>query len=111
MEPETRYATFRGDKIAYQALGAGPDLVHLTGTLTHIDIRWQEPLHAQFLHRLASFSRLILLDPRGTGASDPISLDPVPTWEDEVDDPTPCSTPSGRSVPPSSRATIPARSR
>ena len=86
MEPETRYATFRGDKIAYQALGAGPDLVHLTGTLTHIDIRWQEPLHAQFLHRLASFSRLILLDPRGTGASDPISLDPVPTWEDEVDD-------------------------
>jgi class 3 adenylate cyclase len=86
VDPETRYATFRGDKIAYQALGAGPDLVHLTGTLTHVDIRWQEPLHAHFLHRLASFSRLILLDPRGTGASDPISLDPVPTWEDEVDD-------------------------
>lgn len=86
MDPETRYATFRGDKIVYQVLGDGPDLVHLTGTLTHVDIRWQEPLHAHFLHRLASFSRLILLDPRGTGASDPISLDPVPTWEDEVDD-------------------------
>jgi class 3 adenylate cyclase len=86
VEPETRYATFRGDKIAYQALGEGPDLVHLTGTLTHVDIRWQEPLHAHFLQRLASFSRLILLDPRGTGASDPISLDPLPTWEDEIDD-------------------------
>ncbi len=86
MDPETRYATFRGDKIAYQVLGAGPDLVLLTGTLTHVDIRWQEPLHAHFLRRLASFSRLILLDPRGSGASDPISLDPLPTWEDEVDD-------------------------
>jgi len=86
VDPETRYATFRGDKIAYQALGAGPDLVLLTGTLTHVDIRWQEPLHAHFLHRLASFSRLVLLDPRGSGASDPISLDPLPTWEDEIDD-------------------------
>ena len=86
MDPETRYATFRGDKIAYQALGAGPDLVLLTGTLTHVDIRWQEPLHAHFLHRLAAFSRLVLLDPRGSGASDPISLDPLPTWEDEIDD-------------------------
>ncbi len=86
MDPETRYATFRGDKIAYQALGAGPDLVLLTGTLTHVDIRWQDPLHARFLHRLASFSRLVLLDPRGSGASDPISLDPLPTWEDEIDD-------------------------
>jgi len=84
--PETRYATFRGDKIAYQVLGSGPDLVFLTGTLTHVDIRWQEPLHKHFLHRLASFSRLILLDPRGCGASDPIPLDPLPTWEDEVDD-------------------------
>ena len=86
MDPETRYATFRGDKIAYQVLGAGPDLVLLTGTLTHVDLRWQEPLHAHYLRRLASFSRLILLDPRGSGASDPISLDPLPTWEDEVDD-------------------------
>ena len=29
---------------------------------------------------------LVLLDPRGSGASDPIALDPLPTWEDEVDD-------------------------
>ena len=86
MDPETRYASFRGDKIAYQVLGDGPDLVLMTGTLTHVDLRWQEPLHAHFLRRLASFSRLILLDPRGSGASDPIPLDPMPTWEDEVDD-------------------------
>ena len=86
MDPETRYASFGGDQIAYQVLGEGPDLVMLTGTLTHVDLRWQEPLHAHFLRRLASFSRLILLDPRGSGASDPIPLDPLPTWEDEVDD-------------------------
>ena len=86
MDPETRFATFSGDQIAYQVLGEGPDLVLLTGTLTHVDLRWQDPLHAHFLQRLASFSRLILLDPRGSGASDPIPLDPLPTWEDEVDD-------------------------
>jgi class 3 adenylate cyclase len=86
LDLQTRYATFRGDKIAYQVLGEGPDLVFLTGTLTHVDLRWQEPLHKDFLRRLASFSRLILLDPRGSGASDPIPLDPLPTWEDEVDD-------------------------
>ena len=86
MDPETRFASFGGDQIAYQVLGDGPDLVLLTGTLTHVDLRWQDPLHAHFLRRLASFSRLILLDPRGSGASDSIPLDPLPTWEDEVDD-------------------------
>jgi class 3 adenylate cyclase len=86
MDPETRYASFGGDRIAYQVVGEGPDLVMLTGTLTHVDLRWQEPAHAHYLRKLASFSRLILLDPRGSGASDPIPLDPLPTWEDEVDD-------------------------
>src|SRR5690606_2504231 len=31
-------------------------------------------------------SRLVLLDPRGCGASDPVPLEPLPTWEDEADD-------------------------
>ena len=56
VEPETRFASPGGDQIAYQVLGEGPDLVLLTGMLTHVDLRWQEPLHAHFLQRLASFS-------------------------------------------------------
>jgi pimeloyl-ACP methyl ester carboxylesterase len=34
------------------------------------------------LRRLASFSRLILFDPRGTGGSDPVPGKSVSTWED-----------------------------
>ena len=41
---------------------------------------------ARFLHGLASFSRLILLDKRGTGLSDPVPLDQLPTLEERMDD-------------------------
>jgi class 3 adenylate cyclase len=41
---------------------------------------------ARFFERLASFSRLILFDRRGAGASDPVPLDALPTWEDWTDD-------------------------
>jgi class 3 adenylate cyclase len=41
---------------------------------------------AAFLERLASFSRLILFDRRGTGASDAVPDTAMPTWEDWADD-------------------------
>ena len=41
---------------------------------------------ARFLRRLASFSRLILFDKRGTGMSDPVPLDQMPTLEERMDD-------------------------
>jgi class 3 adenylate cyclase len=47
---------------------------------------WQDPSLAHFLERLTSFSRLILIDKRGTGLSDPVSLDRLPTLEQRVDD-------------------------
>jgi class 3 adenylate cyclase len=47
---------------------------------------WEEPRVARFLDRLASFSRLILLDKRGTGLSDPVPLDRLPTLEERMDD-------------------------
>jgi class 3 adenylate cyclase len=53
---------------------------------SHIDLRWEEPLNEYFLHRLASFSRLILFDRRGTGVSDPVPFDHLPTWEQWADD-------------------------
>jgi class 3 adenylate cyclase len=62
------------------------DLVFLTGMSSHIDLRWEEPLNEYFLHRLASFSRLILFDRRGTGVSDPVPFDHLPTWEQWADD-------------------------
>jgi class 3 adenylate cyclase len=71
VQPETRYARVDGDRVAYQIVGEGVDLVLNTGSFSHVDIAWEEPGMALFLRRLASFSRLIRFDRRGTGASDP----------------------------------------
>jgi len=47
-------ASCSGDKIASQVLGDGRDARTLTGTVVHVDIRWQERIHARDLERLAS---------------------------------------------------------
>jgi class 3 adenylate cyclase len=79
---ETKYAWLGRDRIAYQVLGQGPpDLVVSFGSFGHIDIAWEDPGIALFFRTLASFSRLILFDRRGTGASDPVLLDALPPWE------------------------------
>jgi pimeloyl-ACP methyl ester carboxylesterase len=71
---KTRYArTADGDSIAYQVVGSGPlDVVYIPGLVSHLDIFWEDPFIAAFYNRLASFSRLILFDKRGTGLSDPL---------------------------------------
>ena len=69
--PETRFARIGDDRVAYQVLGDGPrDLVFSTGQWGHVDVDWEEPAVARFLRRLASFSRLIRFDARGSGLSD-----------------------------------------
>jgi class 3 adenylate cyclase len=80
VQPETRYAWLGQDRIAYQVLGEGPPDLVMTGAVT-IDVAWEDPGVALFLRSLASFSRLILFDRRGTGASDPPPPDPLPPWE------------------------------
>lgn len=85
--PETKYARSSDYHIAYQTIGTGPlDLLFLHGWISHIEHLWEEPRIARFLDRLASFSRLILLDKRGTGLSDPVPLDRLPTLEERMDD-------------------------
>jgi pimeloyl-ACP methyl ester carboxylesterase/class 3 adenylate cyclase len=78
----THYArTADGDSIAYQVVGDGPlDIVYVPGFVSHVDLFWQDPSIAAFYNRLASFSRLILFDKRGTGLSDPI-MSPQPFEE------------------------------
>ena len=71
LSPETRYAKSGDVSIAYQVVGDGPlDLVLVPGFVSHLDVDWDDPRHAHFLRRLASFSRLIRFDKRGTGLSD-----------------------------------------
>jgi pimeloyl-ACP methyl ester carboxylesterase len=83
-----RYARSSGDfSIAYQVVGDGPiDLVLSPGWVTHLELGWDIPPLARFLRRLASFSRLILFDKRGTGLSDRVSPDALPTLEQRMDD-------------------------
>jgi pimeloyl-ACP methyl ester carboxylesterase len=71
--------------IAYQTAGqGGADLVFVPGWVSHVEHAWEEPSFLPFLQRLASFSRLILLDRRGTGLSDPVER--LPTLEERMDD-------------------------
>lgn len=85
MLPETRYAKSGDVNIAYQVVGEGPrDLVLVPGWVSNIDMFWEEPALARFLKRLASFSRLILFDKRGTGLSDRVA--DMPGLEVRMDD-------------------------
>jgi class 3 adenylate cyclase len=85
--PETRYARSGPYNIAYQVVGDGPfDLLWIPGFVSNIELAWEEPLLARYLTRLARFSRLILFDKRGTGMSDRVSPDALPTLEERMQD-------------------------
>jgi class 3 adenylate cyclase/pimeloyl-ACP methyl ester carboxylesterase len=85
--PPTRFAKLGDDRIAYQVVGDSPvDLLWVSGIGDALDARWEYAPYASFLWRLASFSRLIMMDRRGMGASDPVPLDALPNWEEFVDD-------------------------
>ena len=86
-QPETRYARSGDVNIAYQVTGEGSfDLLWIPGFVSNIELMWEEPLLSHFLRRLASFSRLILFDKRGTGMSDRVPLDRLPALEERMDD-------------------------
>jgi pimeloyl-ACP methyl ester carboxylesterase len=86
-QPTTRYARTGTVSIAYQVVGDGPrDLVFVSGWVSHLEAGWDEPLLARFRRRLASFSRLILFDKRGTGMSDRVPDANLPTLEQRMDD-------------------------
>ncbi len=73
--------------IAYQVVGSGPvDLVFVMGWVSHLEYFWNEPSFARFLTRLSSMARLILFDKRGTGLSDPVPVNELPTLEQRMDD-------------------------
>ena len=87
MVPQTRYAKSGDVNIAYQVVGDGPvDLVYVPGWVSHVELAWELPDLADGFERLASFSRLILFDKRGTGMSDPVPADHLPTLEQRMDD-------------------------
>ena len=83
--PEVRYAKSGDVSIAYSVVGEGPfDLVFVGGwVLSSLEVAWEGP-PADFFRGLASFSRLILFDKRGTGLSDRVTG--IPDLETRMDD-------------------------
>ena len=85
MNGETRYARSGDLRIAYQVLGDGPiDLVWAPGYLSHLEQNQWWPSYASLIERMASFSRLIVFDRRGTGLSDRILS--LGSFEELLDD-------------------------
>jgi len=87
VEPDTRYARSGDAHIAYQVLGdSGPDLLYLSSGTISIGSIDDEPGYARFHQDLAAFARLIRMDLRGIGLSDPIDPSAPPSIEQWVGD-------------------------
>jgi pimeloyl-ACP methyl ester carboxylesterase len=84
---QIRYADSDGIRIAYEVIGSGPrDLVLVHGWVTNLELLWDYPPAARAMERLASFARVIHFDKRGTGLSDRVPTDELPTLEQRMDD-------------------------
>ena len=82
---ETRYAQSGDVAIAFAVVGDGPvDLVMTPGAVSNVELTWQQPLFSRFRERMASFSRVIVFDKRGTGLSDRVKK--IATLEERADD-------------------------
>ncbi len=86
MEGQVRYARTGDATLAYRVLGgdAPIDLVFLSGLLSHVEVVLDDPGLARFFDRITSFARVILMDRRGLGLSDPLPDDF--TLEEEAGD-------------------------
>jgi class 3 adenylate cyclase len=85
MQPVTRYAKGGEVHIAYQIFGDGPlNLVFVPLFVSNIELYWDLPEWASWLHRLGSYARVAIFDKRGTGRSDRISE--LPGIELRMDD-------------------------
>lgn len=87
MQTKTEYVRSGDVHIAYQVIGQGPrDIVYVPGWVSHVELAWELPDLVLGFERLASFARVILFDKRGTGMSDRVPDDRLPTLEERMDD-------------------------
>src|SRR5262245_42848699 len=82
--PETKYTKCGEAHLDYQVVGKGTiDFDWVLGFVSHLEYEWDHPRPSRFFRRLASFSRLIRFDKRGTGLSDRLA---IPSLEERMDD-------------------------
>jgi class 3 adenylate cyclase len=82
-----RYASNGNVSLAYEVFGEGErDILVTFGWIGSFQSAWDHPAHARWLRRLATFGRVILWDKRGTGLSERLPADRLPTLEERMDD-------------------------
>jgi len=86
MFSETRYA-WNGDlRVAYRASREGPrDIVSVPNWFTCCEVLPELPSIQGWVEAMTSLGRLIYFDQPGTGASDPVTPDALPTLEQWAD--------------------------
>jgi len=97
--PEIHYARSGDIAVAYQVAGEGrPDIVFVRAIAGDLLSTWEQPLLVRQLDVFASCGRLLMLDKRGTGLSDRVSNDQLPTLEQRMVTYAPSWTRQGRTV-------------
>ena len=85
--PEVRYAKSGDLSIAYMTAGTGPpDIVYVPNWTSNVEIFWEGNPFGRLLRRLSTMGRVIFFDQPGTGLSDPVPPDSLPTMEQWMDD-------------------------
>src|SRR6516164_801017 len=86
MFSETRYALNGDLRVAYRTSREGPrDIVYIPNWLTCCEILPELPSIQGWVEAMTSLGRLIFFDQPGTGASDPVTPDALPTLEQWAD--------------------------
>ena len=82
MFSETRYALNGDLRVAYRASREGPrDIVFVANWLTCCELLPELPSVQGWVEAMTSLGRLIFFDQPGTGASDPVTPDTLPTMD------------------------------
>jgi class 3 adenylate cyclase len=85
-DAEVRYAMNGDARLAFTVHGNGPhQIVFVPAWLSNQDVA-PTPAYAEFWEHVANFATVVMYDPRGSGLSDPVALDDLPTLEQWVDD-------------------------
>ena len=86
MFSETRYAMNGDLRVAYRASREGPrDIVFVPTWFSNCEVFPELPSIQGWVEAMTSLGRLIVLDQPGTGASDPVTSDTLPTLEQWAD--------------------------
>jgi class 3 adenylate cyclase len=86
MFSETRYALNGDLRVAYRASREGPrDILVVPNWLTNCEALPELPSVQGWVEAMTSLGRLIFFDQPGTGASDPVTPDALPTLEQWAD--------------------------